>query len=46
MNQPVGTGHILLALLHEPEGVAASILQKAGLKLETLRDEVSKLKEP
>jgi ATP-dependent Clp protease ATP-binding subunit ClpA len=46
MDQPVGTGHILLALIQEKDSIAAAILQKAGLTLETLHEEISNLKEP
>jgi ATP-dependent Clp protease ATP-binding subunit ClpA len=33
----VGTEHLLLALLHEPHGVAAQVLHRKGVNAETLR---------
>lgn len=39
----VGTEHILLGLLRESDGVAAQVLMKLGLKLETVRAEVLNL---
>ena len=39
----VGTEHILLGLLREPEGVAARILTTLGLQLEAIRHEVLNL---
>ncbi|MEK6715566.1 MAG: ATP-dependent Clp protease ATP-binding subunit, partial [Candidatus Omnitrophota bacterium] len=39
----IGTEHILLGLIREGEGVAAAVLQKMGLSLETIRIEVEKL---
>jgi len=39
----VGTEHLLLGLLREPEGVAAQALTNMGLKLERVRDEVLNL---
>lgn len=36
----VGTEHILLGLLREPEGIAAQVLMNLGLKLEEVRKEV------
>jgi len=42
----IGTEHILLGLIREGEGVAAAVLQKMGLSLETIRLEVEKLVQP
>ncbi len=42
----IGTEHILLGLIREGEGVAAAVLQKLGLNLETIRLEVEKLVQP
>ncbi len=42
----IGTEHILLGLVREGEGVAAAVLQKLGLDLETIRIEVEKLVQP
>ncbi|MDP1852760.1 MAG: ATP-dependent Clp protease ATP-binding subunit [Candidatus Omnitrophota bacterium] len=42
----IGTEHILLGLIREGEGVAAAVLQKMGLSLETIRIEVEKLVKP
>ncbi|MCD4782042.1 MAG: ATP-dependent Clp protease ATP-binding subunit [Candidatus Omnitrophica bacterium] len=39
----IGTEHLLLGLVREGEGVAAAVLQKLGLDLETIRVEVEKL---
>src|SRR3982750_3098149 len=39
----VGTEHLLLGLLHEEAGVAASVLASLCLKLEVVREEVLKL---
>ncbi len=39
----IGTEHLLLGLIREGEGVAAAVLQKLGLDLETIRIEVEKL---
>ncbi|MBF0533123.1 MAG: ATP-dependent Clp protease ATP-binding subunit [Candidatus Omnitrophica bacterium] len=39
----IGTEHLLLGLVREGEGVAAAVLQKLGLDLETIRIEVEKL---
>jgi ATP-dependent Clp protease ATP-binding subunit ClpC len=39
----VGTGHLLLGLLREEEGVAAKVLMNLGLKLEDVREEVLNL---
>jgi ATP-dependent Clp protease ATP-binding subunit ClpC len=36
----IGTEHILLGLIHEGEGVAATIIQAAGLDLPAVRQEV------
>ncbi len=38
----VGTEHLLLGLLKLGQGVAVNVLQKMGLDLETVRDEVEK----
>ncbi len=42
----IGTEHLLLGLIREGEGVAAAVLQKLGLDLETIRIEVEKLVRP
>ena len=42
----IGTEHLLLGLIREGEGVAAAVLQKLGLDLETIRIEVEKLVQP
>lgn len=42
----IGTEHLLLGLVREGEGVAAAVLQKLGLDLETIRMEVEKLVQP
>jgi len=39
----VGTEHLLLGVLREPEGVAAQVLINLGLKLEQVREEVHDL---
>lgn len=38
----VGTEHLLLAILREPDGVAAQVLENLGLNLKDLRKEVLK----
>ncbi len=42
----IGTEHLLLGLVREGEGVAAAVLQKLGLDLETIRIEIEKLVQP
>jgi ATP-dependent Clp protease ATP-binding subunit ClpC len=42
----IGTEHILLGLIREGEGVAATVLQKMGVSLETIRLEIEKLVQP
>ncbi len=42
----IGTEHLLLGLIREGEGVAAAVLQKLGLDLETIRIEVEKNVQP
>jgi ATP-dependent Clp protease ATP-binding subunit ClpC len=42
----IGTEHLLLGLIREGEGVAASVLQKLGVDLEAIRIEVEKLVQP
>jgi len=42
----IGTEHILLGLIREGEGVAATVLQKMGLSLENIRLEIEKLVQP
>ena len=42
----IGTEHILLGLIREGEGVAATVLQKLGLSLENIRLEIEKLVQP
>jgi hypothetical protein len=36
----IGTEHLLLGLLREDEGVAAQVLMKFGLRLDTVREEI------
>ncbi|OGX61264.1 MAG: hypothetical protein A2471_02985 [Omnitrophica WOR_2 bacterium RIFOXYC2_FULL_45_15] len=42
----IGTEHILLGLIREGEGVAAAVLEKLGLDLQTIRLEVEKVVQP
>ncbi|MBU4346388.1 MAG: ATP-dependent Clp protease ATP-binding subunit [Candidatus Omnitrophica bacterium] len=42
----IGTEHILLGLVREGEGVAASVLEKLGISLESIRLEIEKLVQP
>ena len=42
----IGTEHILLGLIREGEGVAATVLQKIGISLENIRLEIEKLVQP
>ena len=42
----IGTEHILLGLIREGEGVAAAVLEKMGLNLQTIRLEVEKVVQP
>jgi ATP-dependent Clp protease ATP-binding subunit ClpC len=42
----IGTEHLLLGLIREGEGVAAAVLQKVGLSLESIRLEIEKLVQP
>ena len=42
----IGTEHLLLGLIREGEGVAAAVLQKMGLSLESIRLEIEKLVKP
>jgi ATP-dependent Clp protease ATP-binding subunit ClpC len=42
----IGTEHILLGLVREGEGVAATVLQKLGVSLENIRLEIEKLVQP
>ncbi len=42
----IGTEHILLGLVREGEGVAATVLQKMGVSLENIRLEIEKLVQP
>jgi len=42
---PATTGHILLGLLAEGEGIAASVLRDQGLTVETVRAEVARVLE-
>ena len=42
----IGTEHLLLGLVREGEGVAAAVLQKLGIDLETIRIEVEKMVQP
>ncbi len=42
----IGTEHLLLGLVREGEGVAAAVLQKLGLDLESIRIEVEKVVQP
>ena len=38
----VGTEHILLGLIRDGEGIATAVLQRLGLKLETVKNEVER----
>lgn len=42
----VGTEHLLLGILHEDAGVAAPILQKVGLRLDQVREEILRELDP
>ena len=42
----IGTEHLLLGLIREGEGVAAAVLQKLGLDLESIRIEIEKVVQP
>jgi len=42
----IGTEHILLGLIREGEGVAATVLQKMNVSLEKIRLEIEKLVQP
>jgi ATP-dependent Clp protease ATP-binding subunit ClpC len=42
----IGTEHLLLGLIREGEGVAATVLQKLGISLENIRLEIEKLVQP
>jgi len=42
----IGTEHLLLGLVREGEGVAAAVLQKLGLDLDSIRIEVEKVVQP
>jgi len=42
----IGTEHLLLGLVREGEGVAATVLQKLGISLENIRLEIEKLVQP
>ncbi|MHB1457561.1 MAG: Clp protease N-terminal domain-containing protein, partial [Armatimonadota bacterium] len=44
-NDYVGTEHLLLGLIREGEGLAARILEKLGVDLENMRQEVARLQE-
>ena len=39
----IGTEHILLGLLHEGHGIAARVLESAGISLETVRQQVEEI---
>jgi ATP-dependent Clp protease ATP-binding subunit ClpA len=39
----IGTGHVLLGLIREGEGIAAQVLVQAGVDLKRLRDDVTRL---
>jgi ATP-dependent Clp protease ATP-binding subunit ClpC len=39
----IGTEHILLALIRESDGVAAKVLESAGISLETVRQRVEEI---
>ena len=41
-HRAVGTGHVLLGLLDEEEGMAAKLLAKLGVKAEMVREEIVK----
>jgi ClpA/ClpB-like protein len=40
-NPQIGTAHVLLGLLHEPEGIAAKVIVAQGAPLETVRQNVT-----
>ncbi len=42
----VGTEHLLLGLMRENEGVAAQILQKMGISMQAVREEIEKESKP
>ncbi|MCD6134477.1 MAG: ATP-dependent Clp protease ATP-binding subunit [Candidatus Omnitrophica bacterium] len=42
----IGTEHILLALVSEREGVAATVIQNLGVDLENIRQEIEKFMHP
>ncbi|GAB2859157.1 hypothetical protein GCM10027176_71950 [Actinoallomurus bryophytorum] len=42
----IGTGHILLGILREGEGLAAQVLATTGVDLDDLRDDVTRLIPP
>ena len=42
----IGTEHLLLGLIREGEGVAAAVLQKMDLSLDSIRMEIEKLVQP
>src|SRR5436853_1083373 len=42
-NNCIGTGHILLGLIHEGEGVAAKALESLGISLEAVRSQVEEI---
>ncbi len=42
----IGSEHILLGLVREGEGVAATVLEKMGVSLENIRIEIEKLVQP
>ena len=42
----IGTEHILLGLVREGEGVAATVLERMGVSLENIRLEIEKLVQP
>jgi ATP-dependent Clp protease ATP-binding subunit ClpA len=39
----IRTGHLLLGLIHEGEGIAASVLERRGVTLEAMRAQVAEL---
>lgn len=42
----IGTGHLLLGLIREPEGIGAHLLARAGVEHDVLRQEVLRSVEP
>jgi ATP-dependent Clp protease ATP-binding subunit ClpC len=41
--QVVGTEHVLLALMHDPDGIPAKVLTNLGVSLDKVREEIHKV---